>query len=117
MTGKAAKKYIYIYKKIRVAAFKCVVMDRFPPPATVYSALQESSSGQHKSLYLSLIHRMITKGDRGFSQCLGLKTCLATFWFCSDLYMSGDENLESLKITAIIMGFYFVFKNNDWLSR
>lgn len=48
-------------KKICIAAFKCIVMDRFPPPATVHSALKESSSGQSKSLYLLLIHRMIAK--------------------------------------------------------
>lgn len=78
-----------------------------PPPATVHSALQESSSGQCKSLYLSLIHRMDNKGDQGFPQCLGLKMYLVTFWFCSDLYVSGDENLVSLKVTAIIMLFCF----------
>jgi len=48
-------------KKVCIAAFKCIVMDRFPPPATVHSALQELSSGQCRSLYLSLIHRMIAK--------------------------------------------------------
>lgn len=33
---------------------------------------------------------------------------LVTLWFCSDLYVSGDENLVLLKVTAIIMLFCFL---------
>lgn len=37
-----------------------------------------------------------------------MKMYLVTVWFFGDLYVSGDENLASLKITAIIMIFGFL---------
>lgn len=48
------------------------------------------------------------KGDRGFAQCLEMKMSFVTLWFFGDLSVSGDKNLASLKITAIIMIFGFL---------
>lgn len=79
-------------------------MDKLPPPATVLSALQEFYSDQHKSLIV-INSQVDYKGDWGFARCLEMKMYLVTFWFFCDFSLSGDENLASLKITAIIVIF------------
>lgn len=88
MTAKAAKRKITIC----VAAFKCRVMGSF-----LHLPLSIQLCKNHPQLSVIVLFVINSqddnKGDWGFSQCIGLQSNFIMFWFCSDLYVSGDENL------------------------